>query len=86
MTNIEYYFEDCLPNSNNKSTITICRKEFFQELILASKINSWLCYICFSFSNLLFKKMKIFILSARSFAGFVFFIAAKEAIKEDGGF
>lgn len=38
MTNIKYYFDNCLPNSNDKSVIPIYRKEFFQELILFAKI------------------------------------------------
>lgn len=40
MVNIKYYFDHSLPNPiySNENTIPICRKEFFQELILFAKI------------------------------------------------
>lgn len=37
MVNIKYYFDDSLPNRNN-SSIPICEKEFFLELVFYAKI------------------------------------------------
>lgn len=36
MVNIKYYFDDSLPNSSN-SSIPICEKEFFLELVFYAK-------------------------------------------------
>lgn len=40
MVNIKYYFDHSLPNPiySDENTMPICRKEFFQELILFAKI------------------------------------------------
>jgi hypothetical protein len=37
MVNIKYFFDDCLPNSNNNA-LPICEKDFFLELIFYAKI------------------------------------------------
>jgi hypothetical protein len=37
MISIKYYFDDCLSNGNN-SSVPICQKEFFLELVLYAKI------------------------------------------------
>jgi hypothetical protein len=37
MVNIKYYFDDCLPNTTD-SSIPVCNKDFFLELILYAKI------------------------------------------------
>jgi hypothetical protein len=47
MTNIKYYFDDGLPNSNI-GNLPICRKEFINELILFAKF-----VICYSIYGLI---------------------------------